>query len=316
MIMKRLSILFMLLLGATFSFAQDIESELGFIYVKAEYLLDTDRYEDAIVELTKIIDQDASFKDVLFKRAQAKFAIAAFVGAKRDLLQSFEVKGITPESLLLFGKAQRDLDEVEASTTTLKTAEMLSARASSQGSPSKRMPKTSQRDDSGDDNEMDDSGSSNNDKTTGEKVKDELDELDAKVNDILDDLLGKGDDSKDEDENDEPEEEVYVPDNSVNEIYIDEDLTVLIKDGLGGRKILDQPNILILSETSGDVTVDVCVNRNGKVTSAEFNKSKSSLSIQSLVSLAVRKSKEFWFEGVDRGDEVCGTIVFKITGRS
>lgn len=115
-------------------------------------------------------------------------------------------------------------------------------------------------------------------------------------------------------EAEEPEEpkEPEV-DMSVNEIFIDEDLTLEIKNGLGGRKILDQPNILILSDASGNVSVDICVNGNGKVTSAEFNKSESTISTQSLVSLAVRKSKEFWFKKSD-SDNTCGTIVFKITG--
>ena len=102
---------------------------------------------------------------------------------------------------------------------------------------------------------------------------------------------------------------------SVNEIFIDEDLTIFVQDGLGGRKILNQPNILILNETSGNISIDVCVNENGKVTNAEYNKNASSLSTQSLVSLAVRKSNEFWFEKSTK-DEICGTFIFKISGRN
>ncbi len=312
--MKRISlILFMLAAFFTSMVAQDLESELGFLYVKANYLLDTDRYEEAIAEYNKIIDQDASYEDALYKRASAKFAIAAFAGTKKDLLQAFEVKGVTPESILLFGKALKNLGEHEAGTETLKTAALIMDAEKEKSRPSKRIPKREETSNTDTNNTPEES---TDDKSTGDKIKEGMDEIDEKVNDILDDILGtNNDDDKGTDTSEDTGEEVYVPDNSVNKIYIDEDLTIRIQDGLGSRKILEQPNILILSETSGEVTVDVCVNRNGKVETAVYNKEKSTLAIQSLVSLAVRKSKEFWFEGVNR-DEVCGTIVFEITGRS
>ena len=313
MIMKRITLFFSLFLCVGLT-AQDLESELGFLYVKAEYLLDTDRYEEAIMEFNKIIDQDPAYEEALFKRASAKFAIAAFAGAKKDLLQSFEVKGVTPESLLLFGKTLKNTNSHEAANQTLATASLIFEAEKSKSSPSKRIPRKQEETS----NNRTEESSQDEEKSTGDKIKEGMDDLDAKVNDILDDILGNNDEENNgstDDTPEEPAEDIYVPDNSVNEIYIDEDLTILIKDGLGSRRILEQPNILILSETSGEVTVDVCVNRNGKVTRAEYNKAKSTLAIQSLVSLAVRKSKEFWFEAVDR-DEVCGTIVFKITGRS
>ncbi len=310
MIMKRLTVICTLICSVFLAKAQDLESEMGFLYVKADYLLQTDRYEDAILEFNKIIDQNPKFKDALYKRASAKFAIAAFKGTKNDLLLSFDVIGITPESLLLFGQTQKNLNENDAASNTLKTASLLYTKEENNSSVSKktRKPSTKTRV-----NEK----SNGDEKSTGEKLKDGMNELDEKVNDILGGLLGNEDDnlSDGEQEEDPYEEEVYKPDLRTNEIFIDEDLTIVIKDGLGGRKILQQPNILILSETSGDVTVDVCVDENGKVTSAVFNKDKSTLSTQSLVSLAVRKSKEYWFERSDQ-NEICGIMIFRITGRS
>jgi tetratricopeptide (TPR) repeat protein len=288
-------------------FAQDLESELGFLYVKADYLLETERYQEAIAEFDKIVEQDPGYKDVLFKRASSKFAIENYDEAKIDLLLAFDIKGVQSEMLLLFGKAQKQLGQHDAAAKTMKTASMLMGEdGSKRKRSSKKLPSSNKNDD--------DQASENTDKSTGDKIKDGLDEIDDKVNDILDDILGDEDANSDE-EVLEPEEEVYVPDISINEIYIDEDLTIIIKNGLGGREILEQPNILILSETSGEVAVDVCVNRNGKVSSAKFNEAASSLSIQSLVSLAVRKSKEFWFEKSDQ-EEICGRFIFKITGRS
>ena len=301
--------------------AQSIDEELGFIYVKADYLLETDRYEDAIREFTKIIAKDPSYKDALYKRGSAKYAIAAFKGTKNDLMQAFDVVGITPESLELYGKTLQNLDQNEAATITLNTASMINMGSSTKStqSPTK-----------------DTKGSEETNSNDSEKS--EIEKLEDKLSSILEDLLpdnnsGEGTegtpsetdtngtrtgtgDSGDSDEvevNVEVEEKSNEPDVSVNEIYVDEDLTIEIKNGLGGRAILDQPNILILSDKSGEVTVDVCVNANGKVTFAEFNKNASSLQTQSLVSLAVRKSKEFWFKKSDN-KETCGVIVFKITG--
>ncbi len=323
-IMKILSIL-LLAIGAISLNAQSIDEELGFIYVKADYLLETDRYEDAIREFTKIITKNPSYKDALYKRAKAKYAIAAFKGTKNDLLQAFELVGITPESLKLFGNTLKNLDQHDAATVTLNTASMLSggtSNSSSKGSTRK-----------------------SKDTDTASDEKGEIEKLEDKLSSILDDLLPdrKSEEEKTDDttttttndggsrtdsntdtntdtttKSDEikvnvEEKEEDKPDTSVNEIYVDEDLTIEIKNGLGGRAILDQPNILILSDKSGEVSVDVCVNANGKVTSAEYNKNDSSISTQSLVSLAVRKSKEFWFKKSDK-EETCGRIVFKITG--
>lgn len=308
----KLTLLALLLCGV--SYAQGLESELGFLYVKADYLLETDRFDEAILEFDKIVEQDPTYRDALFKRASAKFATSDFQGAKVDLLLSFEAIGITPEGILLFGKSQKNLNDHDAASKTLTTASMLFEDNGASKKPSSRMNGKSETS-----NKQEPASGESNEPKTPEKIKEGLDDLDEKVNDIMDDILGRtsedGSTAEDTAEAEVEPENVYVPDMSINEIYVDEDLTIVIKDGLGGRRILEQPNILILSETSGEVAVDVCVNRNGKVESAVFNKDKSTLSVQSLVSLAVRKSKEFWFEAVDR-DEICGSIIFRITGRS
>jgi len=103
-------------------------------------------------------------------------------------------------------------------------------------------------------------------------------------------------------------------DNTPNTIVIDEDLTLIIRgEGLGKRKVLDQPNILILSDEDGTVAIDICVNKRGKVESAEFNTKLSTIAKKSLVSLSIRKAKDFWFEKNDYKEQ-CGVIMFKIKG--
>ncbi len=113
-----------------------------------------------------------------------------------------------------------------------------------------------------------------------------------------------------------PEDDDFGPvppdDNTPNTIKVDQYLTLSISgQGLGKRRVLDKPNILILSDKDGKVAVDICVNKNGKVTSAEFNGKLSTIARKSLVSLAIRKAKEFWFEKSDYKEQ-CGVLIFDI----
>ena len=113
--------------------------------------------------------------------------------------------------------------------------------------------------------------------------------------------------------NDENSNTDELEDTSVNEIKVDEELTILISgEGLGSREVMNQPNILIISDQSGSVSIDICVSRGGRVSSATFDNINSTIKKQSLVSLAVRKAKEFWFDaGI--GNDKCGKIVFQIS---
>ncbi|MBT8228934.1 MAG: hypothetical protein KJO50_01650 [Bacteroidia bacterium] len=328
--MQKLTFSIIFLFIAGFTFGQNLDEELGFIYVKADYLLETDRYEEAIAEFNKIINQDPAYKDALYKRAKAKYALAAYKGVKKDLLLSFEHIGMTQESILLFGEAQEASGDAGAPNTM-----EIASRLYPDNRKAKKYKKKKEQE----------TGAEEEPKETDTEggLKEEVKKLEEKISSILDDLLPDDEKNNDEKEGDnqdetgnaqEPESEnendsegdlvedtpkenkkINIPDNSVNEIYIDEDLTLEIRNGLGSRTILQQPNILILSETSGKVAVNVCVNRNGKVVSAEYDGPNSTINTQSLISLAVRKSKEFWFEKSDV-KEMCGSIIFIISGRA
>lgn len=121
--------------------------------------------------------------------------------------------------------------------------------------------------------------------------------------------IGKGDDGILED--DTSYEDEYPIDNKVEKIYIDEDLSLLIGGGIGSRRVVEVPEMLILADYSGEIVVDVCVNEIGEVVSSSINESKSTLSTQGLVSLALRKSQEIWFVRSSRPNH-CGTITFVI----
>lgn len=345
----------LLLIGTNLSYGQDIESENGFKYMKAKYLLETDRFEDAIKELNKIIKSAPTYEDVLILRAEAKLALAAYRGSKKDILDYIATNGVTERAINILARSDYELDNADAALNSLIVAtainasadhyemiaeiytekdEMLKAcdaweKAADLGSregiknASKICGKTKFKD-------LEQNKRPKKHKPNTEPVE-EYPEKTQKEED--DDPISVGtriedeepdesyDPNYDDEEDDGPisvgtrieEEEPNKPE-TVNSIEVDEDLTLEIYgEGLGDRRILDQPSILIISETDGDVAVDICVNRNGKVESADYNSKESTISKSSLVSLAIRKAKEFWFQRATE-KEMCGVIKFKITG--
>lgn len=378
----------LVLLVSVFSFgflsAQSVEEEIEFKYIKAKYLLDTERYEDAIKAFTEIIKQDESYSDALILRAQSKYAMAAYRGTKKDVLLFAVKNGFTKEALMLLGKSDYKMGNSDAAINSLslasqlidddaqideflgnlyeesdrledacaawqKAANMGSSKASIKAKkncgdfekvkkkkktkikkPSSKMdgstlPSKSKIDPAPENEEDDEMGGSMEDTRTEEqKRRDEDDSLNNPTKESSVDSESedeKEDDpvSEDEDEvveelDEDEEENIPAEDNTPNEIEIDEDLTLIIRgQGLGKRRVLDQPNILILSDEDGTVSIDICVNKRGKVESAEFNSKLSTIAKKSLVSLAIRKSKDFWFEKSDYKEQ-CGVIMFKIKG--
>ena len=344
--MKRLFfIASVLALCTTSLLAQNLESEVGFKYVKAEYLMDTERVEDAIKELNDVIAKSPSYKNALYLRALAKFKLAAYKGAKADLLQHIEVNGLTLQVINLLAKSDYAMKSFDAALNSLDIAaalgdkdekiyemkaqihfdkgEMIKAcqaweQAVKLGSTNatinarrycgmKQEPKKTeppvvvdngQKQTDNDNVESDDKSQDNGNKETDST---------AGNNDTSNDT-GSDEDVAVEEE----EKNVLLEDNTLNKIVIDEDLTIEIYgQGLGLRDVIDRPSILILAEQDGEVAVEICVNDRGKVTYAEFHPAKSTLAQKSMVSLAIRKAKEFWFDKSDL-EKQCGYMIFKI----
>ncbi len=345
-----------LILASFYASAQGLESELGFIYVKAEYLLETNRYEEAISECNKIIESNPGYKDVLLLKAEAKYALAAYKGVRKDILEYIGIKGLNARSIKLLGLAEFKLNDYDAASQTLgihyavddkdveamlalseaylaleeedKACEVISAAVDLGSSRAlvqsrKYCSQYISRSKEAEARKTGKSSPVTKDARTDLPARTdtlhsgyhpEVPENDAMDTATADDIDPKKDPGDPEDIQIQEEDDFFI-DDSVNEIYVDEDLTLFIKNGLGGRGLLQQPNILILSENSGHVAVDICVNSRGKVISADFNPNDSSINTPSLVSLAVRKSNDFWFKRSSAAD-MCGTIVFQITGRS
>lgn len=372
--------LYILIAGLFFSmslFAQNLEDEVEFLYMKAKYLYDTDRHEDAVNAFNKVIQKDANHQDALVLRGASKFSLAAYQGAIKDFNKSIEERGVTKDVVGWIALAHYKMNNMDLAVNTLETAllvdpknrtlwnlqgdiaqnndERLKAcdsweKAAALGdtkakrklekncdgsSKSKRDrisktdskkanfnqedPNKSKKDDGIlDDDEVISLGDREEDVILKDDKYEDNDtpvreEMDEETEDQLEEeeVLSLGDKEEEEDTTEEK------PDRDPNEkaiIEIDEIIALEIYgEYLGSRKILDQPNILMLPEEDGIVAVNVCVGSKGRVKTAEYNDELSTIKTQSLISFAIRKAKEFWF-AKDRNKEACGVILYKITG--
>ncbi len=352
-----------LLIGIAFSgFSQDVEDEIEFVYIKAEYLLKTERYADAIKQFGEVIRKQPDYKDALVKRASAKYMLASYRGVKEDLINYIKMKGASMEATKLLAMTDYRQGNHEAAINSLNTlmacgssdpelffvrgecylgmeafedacgnwqkaASMGYNKASLQANKYCKdivanVPNSGPRPRPGAGTA---SGTTTSTPSQTKPVPTTSNDgpITKPTTKPIPTKPGTGSTTGNTTGSQtvpQVEDEVVITkptqpiDNSVNEIYVDEDLTLLIRNGLGSRKLLQQPNILILADEGGTVSIDVVVNDRGRVDSAEFNASNSSLSTQSIISLAIRKAKEFWFEKSE-WEETRGTIVFKISGR-
>ncbi|MBK9734436.1 MAG: hypothetical protein IPO92_05480 [Saprospiraceae bacterium] len=102
--------------------AQVLDEEIGFIYVKAEYLFETGRYEDAIKQYNIVITRDALYKEAIIHRGMAKYGLAAYKGSKLDAMMSIELTGITGASAALLGRSFAAMNDAKAAITSLSAA--------------------------------------------------------------------------------------------------------------------------------------------------------------------------------------------------
>lgn len=358
--MKRLTFLWVLFAGLSMGLqAQPLDEEIGFKLVKAEYLINTERFEDAIKELNAVILENPNYKNALLLRAETKYKLAAYKGAKNDAMEYITNHGVTAKAAAILGKSEFSMgnDDPALNSLTAATAlgesdfriheikaEILERKnqkisaceewqaAAKLGStkaainarklcgaktevPVQQLPVNN-----------DTAHGDDNDPTHHEEVNQGTVSKDSSLvseGEVISEGKHETTDSttavKTDDQGGDPANgagDLLIPDedNTINSIVIDEELTLeLFGQGLGKRRVLERPSILILAEKDGLVTVEICVNAEGRVDYAEFVAAKSTLNQNSLVSLAIRKAKEFWFEDSDYPKQ-CGFIRFKIKG--
>lgn len=350
-----LNVLTSILLLSSVLQAQVLDEETGFIFVKAEYLFETGRYDEAITQYNAVIAKDPKYKNALIKRGLAKYALAAYKGAKMDAMQFIEVNGISAESAGLLGRSFAAMNDANAAINCLTAAislddkntdfyEWRAAILENEGQLLKAckdyetaMNLGSAAAESKAKNLCGISKNQSNNKPKVKVINQEPDQPSPVETPV--ETTNPGEIQKDEvlsegtqeptgevtenteipttiDDSEHPiiDESLPKEDNTVNSFVIDEDLTIEVSgQELGRRAISETPSILILADENGKVTVNICVNKSGTVTKAEFNGSMSSIAKKSLVSLAIRKAKEFEF-APGKYDSQCGIMVFKIKG--
>lgn len=346
--------------------SQTLDEETGFIYVKAEYLLETGRYDEAVTNYNQVITKSPGYKNALIHRGKAKYALGAYKGAKNDAVQSIEIKGILPENASLLGRAFATMGEMEAAINSYSAAIHLDAnngeylfwRAQAYESLGQRLKSCADYENAsiaGNPEALvkaknycgisisNNSGLSQTNTTTvpntqntgttteppttvATEVKNDSLVSYNNQNDAVTSTVPVSDSSNvtnstvpviahiDDSEPPVIDETIPKNDDTVNAFVVDEDLSIQISgQELGLRKIKEVPSILILSDENGKVCINICVNKEGQVVKAEFNSTLSTIVQKSLVSLALRKAKEFEFEP-GKYDSQCGIMIFDVKG--
>ena len=85
-----------------------------------------------------------------------------------------------------------------------------------------------------------------------------------------------------------------------------------IGGGLGGRAVKERGRINDTSQKSGKVVIEVCVDKEGRVTSADYTQRGSTTSDSELKTKALQAARGYRF-ATSTADQQCGTITFNFT---
>lgn len=346
----------LLLAIVVFSFydtaAQGLENDNSVMYMKANVLFDSGRYDEAVRMYNRILREDESHTDALFMRSKAKYELGAFKGTKNDLLLFIEMVGINKAVIkvmaateielgndiaaLNYANTALELDPYDSDMFLIKGDASLHLGDSNDACESyfmadgldnakaqRRMRSSCNGYRPKHDSRMEDKDTASNQGDVHEapKLEEQKEEIEDKDDDgivSLEDIVNDAKNDREQDYNEEQDNrskqdqlEDRVNMNSTQTIEIDSKLDVVITEGLGSRKLTYKPSIFMLSDQDGVVIINLCVDDNGKVTEAKFDRNNSTIFRSSITSLALRKSKEFVFESSSRADQ-CGVLAFKI----
>ena len=315
------------------SFAQGIENDNMVLYSKANVLFESGRYDEAVRMYNRVLGNDENHTGALFMRAKAKFELGAYRGTKNDVLVFVDKAGTTKELVKLMAQTEMRLNNNKAAKNYLKTAleldpydaemHLLSgdiaidqsnrnlacesyASAASLGN---QRAMTRMNDYcGGPEAQVKSAGEEQEMETSSETINEPEDEITAEEDGgiiSLEDIVNEVEDEVPTISNPAPDR------NASKEIEIDDKLTVSLTNGIGHRDVSYRPSIFMLSDQDGTVVIDLCINSNGTVTDAVFNRDDSTIFRSSLTSLALRKAKAFQFSE-SSGREDCGVMVFYI----
>jgi outer membrane biosynthesis protein TonB len=85
--------------------------------------------------------------------------------------------------------------------------------------------------------------------------------------------------------------------------------------GLGGRKISKRPGKIVDNTNAvGKVVVYICVDSDGRVTSARFQQQGSTTTNTTLINKAIENAKQYQF-GAEAADNACGTVTYNFVAQ-
>lgn len=324
--------------------SQSIEEDESVVYMKANVLFEAGRYDEAIRIYNRILGNNEHHVPSLFMRAKAKYELGAYKGTKNDVLLYIEKAGVNKQIIHLMANTELKLSNLSAATQYAKVAVELdpyddqlyllqgtialamdnrneaceSFAKSAQMGNNKAIQRMEQScagyvpNRPGRQNTEIVQNQSSNEETNAEESTDNDDGI-VTLEDIVREAESGNIPSDNEgDRNGGNVDATQQPDmNASQVIEIDSKLNITFSDGIGDRSISSQPSIFMLSDQDGKVVIDLCIDADGKVSEANFNREQSSIFRSSLTSLALRKAKEFLFNPSSRFEQ-CGKMVYNI----
>lgn len=308
----------------TFSLdGQDLDSDNMVLFMKANILYETGRYDEAVRMYNRILSADEDYVNAYIMRGKTKYALAAYKGTKMDLMQYMERAGVNKEWLKVMADTEYKLNNLKAANNYIKTViEMdpfdgeLYYLAGMIALDDGRKNEACENFAIGSSLEHHKSTQMFNTTCYGYVVREKREvEPAGEVASSVDSLIFGGSSSIPPLERDRPDIEVIneTPEDltKAQEIKIDDKLNLVITNGLGVRLVESRPNIFLISSENGHVAIDICVDGEGKVVEAEFNRDRSTIYTSSMTSLAMRKAREFVFIASLKTSQ-CGTMIFNV----
>ena len=286
--------------------AQSLEDNVNVVFMKAQVLYDTDRYDEAVRMYNQILNDNEDFAPAYLMRAKAKYELGAYKGTKEDVMQFILLNGVTKEVIKLMGQTEQQLGNDKAAMNYLNTAIELDPYDAelylikgyilfTQKDKSEACELWEQSSRLGDRRakalleehcalilEMKEMRAEEKAKEEA-AAKEEMEKEAAKADNDISEEDGDNKNTEEEDLADNEKEVekpviIEAPDrDAIQEVEIDEELSVVIGNGLGKRKLDSSPDLLIISDQAGKVVIDVCVDEQGKVIDTSINKSLTTL---------------------------------------
>lgn len=318
--LRMYSLLLLMIIGFSSS-AQSLENENTITYLKANILFDSGRYDEAVKMYNQVLNEDNKHAQAYLMRAKAKYELGAEKGSKNDIISFIELAGVQKDVVKLMAKVEFKLENYKAAENYSNTAIELDPFDAEQyyvsgliayalKDKNEACEHWSKAAELGDDKarkmleeqcsiriKLDDITKSKPDMDAPSKKRSDIEIDDIEDNNPIDDIPSTRIEESNKD--------------AVQEIEIDRELTLVFGNGLGERKVESHPDIFLLSNAPGNVVIDICVDREGNVSTAELNERLSSLTRTGIISMALRKAKEVKFYPSIR-EEQCGFVIFMI----